>query len=786
MFRGFDIVVRQHRFLATATLPVMLLATGTGYAQTPATGTGDGGAPQNAATTPPLQPTSVDPSTRISQPTPNALAETEDATKGNSDDPNQVTFSADALDYDNDRDIVTATGDVRMRRQGDRLRADKIVWNRKTGQVVADGNVVVTNPAGDAAYGSAVELTDTLKDGVIDNMLVVLDQGGRLVADRGTRSNGVIALDNAAYTPCNVLDSDNCPKQPSWHINALRVVYDPDKHRIYYKGARFNLFGIPTIPLPDFSNPVGLGAQSGFLTPDIRYGRTNGFEFAIPYYFKIAPNRGLTVTPRFYTNALPLLQVEYDALTSIGAYKVRAYGTSSQRTDPNTGAISSTNDVFRGYLDIAGRFQLSPEWSVTGSLRLTTDQTFLRRYDISRDDLLRNTINVERITQDSYLSIAGWAVQTMRVGDRQGLQPFALPEIDYRHRYQVGPAGSVLELQVNTLALDRSAGQDTQRAFVSAEWNLRRITPWGQEVTLTAYGRGDVYNADDTLATTVASYRGEDGVHGRAIGALALDVKWPLVGPLFGGTQRLTPRVQIVGSPHIANLLVPNEDARSVDLEDSNLFALNRFPGYDRFDDASRVTYGLEWAANVPNVSLDATIGQSYQFNKPSGLVPVGTGFSERQSDIVGRTELRYREFVSIIHRYRLDKGNLAIRRNEVDATIGSHSTYILIGYLRLNRDITPTLEDLRNREEARLGGRLQVTRFWSVFGSAVVDLTDRKEDPTSTSDGFTPIRHRLGFAYEDDCLRLGMTWKRDYQDTGDAKRGDSFLLTLAFKNLGR
>ena len=85
-----------------------------------------------------------------------------------------------------------------------------------------------------------------------------------------------------------------------------------------------------------------------------------------------------------------------------------------------------------------------------------------------------------------------------------------------------------------------------------------------------------------------------------------------------------------------------------------------------------------------------------------------------------------------------------------------------------------------------RVGGRVQVARYWSVFGSAIVDLTDRDEDPLSLSDGFDPIRHRLGVAYDDDCLTLGLTWKRDYEDTGDARRGNSFLLTLAFKNLGR
>ncbi len=700
--------------------------------------------------------------------------------KDNSD----VQFSADTLEYDTTTDVVTAKGDVRMYRGPDRLRADQVVWNRKSGQVIANGNIVVTNPGGDAAYGDAIELTDTLKDGVVENLLVVLDQGGRLAAGRGSRDAGVFTLEDAAYTPCGVTDLDNCPKQPSWKITAVKVVYDPDRKRIFYKGARLNLFGLP-IPLPSFSNPVGGGTDSGFLQPDIRYTRVNGFEYAQPYYYSIAPNRGVKITPHFYSNALPLAQIDYNALTEQGAYRVAAYGTFSSRTDTVV-TNPLTQSSFRGYIEGVGRFQLSPYWSVSGSFRATTDRTFLRRYDISRDDLLRNTLKVERIDDKSYFSITGWAVQTLRVGDRQGYQPIALPEIDYRRRINDPLLGGKLDLQLNTLAIGRSAGQDTQRAFVSARWDLRRITRWGQEVTLTAYGRGDVYNSSQSAATTVALYRGLDGFQTRGIAALAVDVKWPLIGQFLNGTQRLTPRVQIVASPKIANLIVPNEDSRSVDLEDSNLFALNRFPGYDRFGGSTRITYGFDWAVNLPDVTINANVGQSYRVSSTPDFIPIGTGFSDPLSDIVGRIEARYRDFLSITQRYRLDKDNLALRRNEIDATIGTSGTYVLLGYLLLNRNITPTLEDLRDREEARVGGRWQFSRFWSVFGSAVVDLTGKSEEPLATTDGFTPIRHRLGFAYEDDCLKLGLTWKRDYQDTGDARRGDSFLLNVAFKNLGR
>ena len=703
-------------------------------------------------------------------------------------DPNQVQFSADTLQYDSNADVVTVSGAVEMFRQGNRVRADQVVWNRKTGKVVATGNVAVTNPQGDVAYGDSIELTDTLKDGLVQNMLVVLEQGGRLAAKQGTRQdNGTIDLDHAAYTPCDVTASNGCPKNPSWKITAVKVTYRPDKERIYYKGAQFHLFGL-AVPLPSFSNPIGGDAQSGFLTPDIQLDHTNGLQVGLPYYFRLAPNRGLTVEPYVFSDALPMLKGDYRSLSSTGAFRITAYGTYSRQSDDLAGITpnASSDNQLRGYLDAVGRFQLDPHWSISGSFRLATDKTFLRRYDISRDDRLRNTIEVERIDRDSYLSIAGWAVQTLRLDEHQRLQPLALPEIDYRRRIADPWLGGTFTLQANSLALDRSEGQDTQRAFAGLTWKLDKLTPWGQQVSFTAYGRGDVYHTDNSLATTVPSYRGEDGFQHRFIGALAVDVKWPFIGSFLSGTQRLTPHIQIVASPHTPNLDIPNEDARAVDLEDSNLFALNRFPGYDRWEDATRFTYGLDWQVDLPNFSLDATVGQSYRLSSEPTVLPDGTGLTNRTSDIVGRTELRYRDFVSVVHRYRVDKDNLAVRRNEIDATIGSRSTYLLAGYLRLNRDIDPALEDLRDSEELRLGGRVQVGRFWSLFGSTIVDLTDKREDRLSLADGFDPVRHRLGVAYEDDCLKLGVTWKRDYQRTGDARRGNSYLLTLAFKNLGR
>ncbi len=701
----------------------------------------------------------------------------------------EIRFQADRVTYASDAETVTATGNVVLNRAEQTVRADVVTWNRKTGLIEASGNIRFVDEAGNVLYTDKVELTDELKAGAIEDMLLVLRQGGRLAARSGTRAaNGDMVLHDAAYSGCAVEDEDGCPKRPSWEVTAVAVTYDAKDQRVRYKGALLRVFGLPILPLPGLSHTSDFRAESGLLIPDFRFSAANGAEISDTYYWRLANNKDLALTGYIFTGALPMISGRYRQLTDHGAFQASAYLTRSARINVGGGNVTDANaqqQVFRGYFEANGRLQLSENWSLTGYGRYASDRTFLRRYDISRDDRLRSTINLERIDANSYFSLAGWAVQTLRSGDRQGLVPIAIPALEYRRRIVPPAVGGTLELQLNSLALTRSGGQDTQRAFAKAQWDLRTITSLGQEITFTALVRGDAYHSQQNELTSNLFYRGIPGWQGRAIATAAVDIKWPLIGAAFGGTQVFTPRVQFVAIPHIRNFAIPNEDSRSVELEDSNLFSLNRFPGYDRIEDGMRVTYGADWQLTRPGWRIMSTIGQSYRLSTQQTLLPDGTGLSSRTSDIVGRTDLRFRDIVQFTHRYRLDKDSLKLRRNEIDATIGNHRTYAEIGYLRLNRDIPATFEDLRDREEVRFSGRIAFARRWSVFGSGVANLTGKVDDPTKTTDGFQMLRHRLGFAYADDCLDIALTWRRDYITTGDATRGNTIQFNISFKGLG-
>lgn len=193
------------------------------------------------------------------------------------DEERRIAFEADALEYDSNADVVTASGNVVARSGDGSVRADRISWNRTTGQIVAEGNVRLVDGDGNQLFTDQVELTDELKAGTMANLLLAFRQGGRLAAEGARRDDeGNIVLDRAAYSSCAVIDSEGCPKRPSWRVTAQRVRYDQATDRIHFEGAHLELFGARVLPLPGLTIRADGSATSGVFIPDIGITASNG------------------------------------------------------------------------------------------------------------------------------------------------------------------------------------------------------------------------------------------------------------------------------------------------------------------------------------------------------------------------------------------------------------------------------------------------------------------------------------------------------------------------------
>jgi hypothetical protein len=191
------------------------------------------------------------------------------------------------------------------------------------------------------------------------------DAAGRQAGRAAGRAaqDGVYFLDQAAYTPCSVEDSKGCPKEPSWQIRAVKVRYDPVRQRVYYKGARIELFGIP---LADGARAFRIrsapAAARAFMLPDYRISGVNGAELALPYYVKLAPNRDMTLTPHVFTTSAADDGGELSGLA--GARRLQHPRLCHQERACNAMRTVQQRQ-FRGYIEGSGSYRFTPEWRST-------------------------------------------------------------------------------------------------------------------------------------------------------------------------------------------------------------------------------------------------------------------------------------------------------------------------------------------------------------------------------------------------------------------------------------
>jgi len=80
-----------------------------------------------------------------------AMAQSEISAETTQQTSDQIGFSAAVVEYDSNTEVVTAKGNVIANRDGYSVRADKIIWNRSTGQVVAEGSIRSVGPEGEVA-----------------------------------------------------------------------------------------------------------------------------------------------------------------------------------------------------------------------------------------------------------------------------------------------------------------------------------------------------------------------------------------------------------------------------------------------------------------------------------------------------------------------------------------------------------------------------------------------------------------------------------------------------------
>jgi LPS-assembly protein len=709
-------------------------------------------------------------------------------------------LEADTVGEDHEHDTVTARGNVQGRYKGRTLRADEIVWERKTGVVTARGHAQIINADGTVQYADEIVLDEDLRAGVATGFAARLERNYKIAAASAVRrSENVNELNRAIFTPCDICTADGRPKTPSFDIVADKVVQDRADRVVYYRNAVVRLFGVPVLYAPLFWHPdPSAEAASGFLMPLLEVDRARGLSYTQPYLWIRSPSEDITIAPQINLNVNPLLNVEYRRRFWSGSVDGR-FGYTYERDFDNEGDKFG-DAASRGYVLADGRFAIDPNWRWGFAAEYASDDTFFDRYSISGvyqqrglylNDSRRLLSQNYTVRQDerSYISFAALHFQSLRfvtdpltpsirLPEDDDALPVVAPVMEARWEPRQEIAGGRLRLYASAVALEReeqfldpflprTPGIDSRRASAEVDWRRAFTTDGGIRLEPFLTARGDVYSLSDVPGKgDVSSSRGN--------ATAGLDVRYPLFRRMGDTTLVLEPMAQFAISPNSdIDPDIPNEDSLVLEVDETNLFRADRFPGFDLYEGGARATVGgqAKWTwGEYGDREARAFIGRTFRSGEEDAF-PSESGFRNPSSDWVVAGSVTPLPGLTAWGRARVDDGG-NVRRGEAAVDWTTDRTR---GYVRYILDEADAFDPTRlRREEVESGGEVFVTRNWGFTFRGHFDMQDDKWR-----------RSELGLLYQDECLRLEMVYERNDTRVGALRPSESIFFRLNLATLG-
>ena len=744
----------------------------------------------------------------------------------------QMLVKANEIDYDYANHRVSAVGNVQMYYRNSTLEADRVIYDQTAKRLHAEGNVRLTEEDGKVTYGSIMDLSDDYRDGFVDSLRLDAPDQTRMAAARAERTSGnTTVFHSGVYTAC-LPCKDDPKKPPLWQVKAARIIHDQGEKMIYFEDARLEFFGQPLAWLPYFSTPdPTVKRKSGVLVPSIMSSTIYGQALDVPYYWALAPDYDATLSPMITTKQGLLLQGEYRQRLINGAYSIRAAGIYQlDRGYFATPGVAAPGDRdFRGSVESSGQFAITDKWVWGWDGVALTDKTFLQDYNPRLSsyhftDAYGSAANsglsqlyLSGKGNRSYFDIRSIYYYGFSTADVQAQIPVIHPVIDYDYTFDHPIMGGELGYNLNFTSLTRNqANFDaiTQTAFnagtcntadpavktsascllrgipgtysrfsAEAHWRRSFTDSFGQQFTPFMSLRADAASMQINNDPGVSNYinTGDSNLV-RAMPTIGLEYRYPFINVQSWGTQTIEPIAQVIARPNEPQVgKWPNEDAQSLIFDDSNLFRVDKFSGWDRVEGGGRANYGVTYTAQFNRGGFfNALFGQSYSlFGENSfaqgGIANAGldSGLDTSRSDYVARASYQPNSTYKFTSRFRFDNDTFAVKRTELEtsANFDRWGVSLLYGDYAAQPEI-----GFLNRRQGLLGsGSVKLDANWVLRGAALYDLNSNKF-----------VQNSLGIGYVNDCLILGLNYVTNYSyGTGTPQLNHTIMLQLSLRTLG-
>ncbi|MBC8057188.1 MAG: LPS-assembly protein LptD, partial [Rhizobiales bacterium] len=545
-----------------------------------------------------------------------------------------IILNAQSVTGSPDLDAV-AEGDVELRRGGTKISADRIRYEQAEDLATALGNVRISRD-GNFYAGPELQLKVQRFEGFFLNPTYYFARtGAGGVAKRIDFVDEQRAVaSGATYTSCPADGSGD----PAWLLSTDKVNLDFGANTGVAENAVLRFYGVPILAAPRLSFPLNDERKSGWLPPSMGLDSKSGFQFSIPYYWNIAPNRDATFTPEISTRRGPSIESEFRYLEPSYSGAVKANLMPNDRvTGTERYALTALQDNDFGN-DLLLKLRL---------LRVSDDDYWK---DFPRDisssltpRLLASDFQLSRPFGDwsTYARVQKWQVlQTVDPATRIEAPYEREPQIGARYARRIGSGfefGFETEFNrftdpANASLTPRPTGNRVH-ALGSVAWPY--VTP-GWTLTPKLSFNAATYAIDQPRGGASAA---ADGT--RIVPTLSVDSAWVFERDTryFGKAlrQTLEPRLLYVNTPYRDQTGLPNFDAYPKDFNFDSIFTDNAFSGVDRVSDAHQVTAGVTTRFINPETgaeSLRLGIAQRYLM-RDQRITPDGEPLTRRISDVL-------------------------------------------------------------------------------------------------------------------------------------------------------
>lgn len=668
-----------------------------------------------------------------------------------------------------DGEMAVLEGNVEVSQGSRRITADKMSYEINTDKAALEGGVTIRQP-GVVIHGSAARASGAERSASFDDAEFVLHEQ-HLRGKAGSISEDgdkVIRLENGAFTSCE-------PGSNTWSLEGEEITIDSENQIGTGRNIKLKVLDVPLLYLPYITFPVGDERKSGLLFPSISISERNGLDVALPYYFNLAPNYDATLTPRLISKRGAMLEMEGRHLSSQFETQANLAFLANDRGGRDPELEAKIADGTISELD-AKPYKGKNRWLAHLSQDGGADRNWFSEIDYSQvsdndyfRDLgtssfaLQNTTHLRQGVSGGY-NFEHWRLSGT-VQDYQVLlydvdDPYQkLPQIDFIGGYQMGPVGAELFNQYSRFDHGSDQWRDGrtiikgQRLVTDYRLKMDKRTPWGffrPQVGVQSLS----YQLDESVLSPEA-----ESSPSLATALASIDSGLIFEQPEGRFLQTLEPRAYYLYRSYTdhSKLFDVTPDGQAVNFDTSErtfsysqLYRDSSLIGYDRLQDANRLTLGLtsNWYSNANGEEyFSFSLGQIFYFDDQKVSVDESIN-SQEKSEIASEMRVRIgplgRFFVNSI----FDSESNEFNRGTAGIQLATSSALSLFNlsysYVRANTQGSSGIDQIDASFVTPL------SKQWHTMARYNYDYTSKRELETF-----------FGLEYNDCCYRVRLLARR-------------------------